>query len=65
MDVFKVDPFVLTSNQEITAYIKSVNIYGTSDASVTGGGALIQDKPDSPINFANVKAITSSTKIGL
>jgi len=61
----KGSPYLLTRDLEVVVRIISVNIYGDSDPSIDGNGAIIQDKPDAPINLVNVVAITSSTKIGI
>jgi len=49
----------------IYARVIATNIKGNSLISPKGNDAVILTVPDSPINLANVPAITSSAQVGL
>lgn len=45
--------------------VVAVNDKGKSEFSLEGKGAVIQTRPDAPIDIENVVKITSDKKIGL
>jgi hypothetical protein len=49
----------LVKGDSIFAKIVSVNVYGESQQSLAGNGALIQTIPDSPINLLNDASTTT------
>lgn len=61
----RASPFNLILNNPVIAYVVATNVYGNSDPSPTGQGALIQYVPDAPISLANNPSITSATRVGL
>lgn len=62
---FKNAPFALAINEHIYVRVAAANLYGVSDFSPVGHGALIHEVPDAPINLVNLPEITSATQIGL
>lgn len=57
--------FNLILGNSVLAKIVASNVYGSSDPSPEGSGAVIQYVPDAPINVANDLTITSATRVGL
>jgi hypothetical protein len=54
---------LLVKGDIVVAQIISVNFFGQSVQVVTGGGAVIRDVPDSPINLANDPSTTTDKVI--
>jgi hypothetical protein len=54
-------PYSLVENDSVVVKIISVNVYGESDQSSQGSGAVVQIVPDAPINVANDPLTTSET----
>ena len=50
------EPFDLHWGSEIWAYVVAYNIYGDSEASPVGNGAVILVVPDAPLNLVEVYA---------
>lgn len=58
-------PYLKAWGSSIWAKVSATNLYGTSDHSTLGNGAVIVTVPDSPRNVANNPAVTSTNKIGI
>ncbi len=59
LTTLKSSPYSLVRGDSIYAKIVAVNIYGESQQSTAGNGALIQSVPDSPINLVNDASSTT------
>jgi hypothetical protein len=60
-----VAPFLLPWGSSIYAQVVAQNIYGVSEISLVGNGAIILTIPDTPIIFVEDTTPKSSTTIGL
>lgn len=58
-------PFNLPWGSSIYVTITATNLYGTSDVSNQGNGAVILTIPDAPLNLANNAGLTSAQQTGL
>jgi hypothetical protein len=58
-------PFTLAWGDHVYAKVFATNIYGNSDFSLPGNGAMITTNPDRPINLLEVYASRAPTTIGL
>jgi hypothetical protein len=56
-------PFSLLLDDSIDFMVQAHNLYGSSEFSPLGGGALIQLVPDAPINLLDDAPNTSATQI--
>jgi hypothetical protein len=63
--VLRVTPYSLEWGSSIYATVVASNIYGDSDTSVEGNGAMITTSPDAPTNFAEVFAQRTKSTLGL
>jgi hypothetical protein len=59
------DPFLLQVGDSIWANVVASNLYGDSDVSVDGNGALVALVPDAPVNLQKDAAVTSASVIRL
>jgi hypothetical protein len=58
-------PFSHTWGAQIIARLAATNVYGTSDYSAEGQGAVILTTPDVPLNLVEVAASKSATSISV
>jgi hypothetical protein len=59
----KVSPYLLVRDDNVVAKIVSVNVYGDSEQSSEGSGAVIQLVADAPISLANDALTTTDSVI--
>jgi hypothetical protein len=59
----KASPYLLVKDDSVVATIVSVNVYGESEQSSEGSGAVIQLVADAPISLANDPLTTTDTVI--
>jgi hypothetical protein len=59
----KASPYLLVKDDSVMVKIISVNVYGESDYSSQGSGAVIQLVPDAPISLANDPLTTTDIVI--
>jgi hypothetical protein len=59
------EPFLLQVGDSVWANVVASNLYGDSDVSMDGNGALIALVPDAPVNLVNDAAVTSASVIGI
>jgi hypothetical protein len=50
------DPYNLVLDEEVWVKVIAYNVYGDSELSVAGNGALTKLVPDAPVNLANIAA---------
>ncbi len=58
-------PFTLEWGDHVFAKVFATIIYGNSEVSLAGNGAMITTNPDRPINLREVYAFRTPTTIGL
>ena len=58
-------PFYLTLGDSVFASVTASNVYGESNASPIGNGAIIVEVPDAPVSLADNVQYTSDTVIAL
>jgi hypothetical protein len=63
LSTLRASPYLLVKGNSVFAKVISVNIYGDSEQSTAGNGAVIQYVPDAPITLANDPTTTSDTLI--
>jgi hypothetical protein len=63
LTTLKASPYLLVKDDSVVAKIISVNVYGESELSSEGSGAVIQLVVDAPINLANDPLTTTDTTI--
>jgi hypothetical protein len=63
LDTLKSAPYNLVQGDSVQAKVISVNIYGDSQESIIGSGALIQLVPEPPINLLNDPTTTTDVTI--
>jgi hypothetical protein len=65
LDTLKAPPFNLQQGDTVNVKVRSKNVYGTSESTVTisDDSVVIKNVPDAPINLANDPTITSDTTV--
>lgn len=63
LDTLTAEPYNLVLNEPVKIKVIAINVYGESDYSEIGEGALIKLRPDAPINLENDPAITDAFSI--
>ncbi len=63
--VLRTDPYMLPWGSSIWAKVTAINIYGRSETSEEGNGAVILTYPDPPLNLVEDWSPKSQTSIGL
>lgn len=63
--VLNTSPFNLVWGSSVNVKITVTNIIGTSTLSAIGGGAILVNGPSAPVNFVEVRTITTAYTIGL
>jgi len=58
-------PFNLPWGSSVFAKVSATNLYGTSDESLQGNGAVILTVPDAPLSVQDDPLVTSGTQIAL
>ena len=65
VSVLKVAPFDLPWGEHVFAKVLATNIYGSSELSLEGNGAMITTNPDPPINIAEDYSLRDPTTLGI
>jgi hypothetical protein len=63
--VLKAAPFSLPWGEDVYAKIIATNMYGNSEQSLQGNGAMITINPDPPINIAEDYSLRDPTTLGI
>lgn len=58
-------PYLVAWGSSIFAKVAASNVYGISEHSVAGNGAVIVTVPDAPIGVADNAVVTTATRIGI
>jgi len=58
-------PYLLDWGSSIWAKVAASNVYGISDYSEEGNGAIILTVPDAPIQLSNNPLVTTMSRIGI